>query len=232
LIRSKVLYSESSIGTQILLTSGSGSLLVDVGDGALRDLTRLHFDFASLRAILVTHEHPDHVGGLFSMLGFMKHLPRAQPLHICVPAPVRYIDRFFSEPLMQPPLPFKVDLVEMGGGSMFSVGPFKVTAFRSNHVDYHSIGYTVVDPAGYRVVVSGDTRACGALRKAVKGADLAILESTFVDGQEAFAKEFGHMTTKQAKGVGSLARKAVYVHNMPQEYFSKMTCARLPTGGA
>lgn len=229
MIRSKVLYSESSIGTQILLTYGRASLLVDVGDGALRDLTRIHFKFDTLGAILVTHEHPDHVGGLFSLLGFMKHLPRGRPLPICVPRPVQYVDRFFSKPLMHSPLPFSIQLKEMEGGSRFNVGPFQVRAFRSDHVDYHSIGYTIVDPDGYRVVVSGDTRASASLRTAVKGADLAVLESTFEDGQEAFAEEYGHMTVSQAKEVGSLAKDAIYVHSIPQEYFTTMTCAKLPT---
>ena len=232
MIESKVLYSESSIGTQILLTSGNESLLADVGDGALRDLASIHFEFETLGAILVTHEHSDHVGGLFSLLGFMKHLPRNRPLRICAPRPVRYLDRFFSKPLMQTPLPFAVELVAMEDGSRLRIGPFEVRAFRSDHVDYDSIGYTIVDPAGYRVVISGDTRACPALRKAAKGADLAILESTFEDGQEEFAREYGHMTVGQAKEVGSLAKKATYVHRMPQEYFSKMTCAKLPTVGA
>ncbi len=227
-----VLHSESSIGTQILLKCEGASLLVDVGDGALRDLTSIHFDFGGLKGILVTHEHADHVGGLFSLLGFMKHLPRSGPLLISVPKPVRFLDKLISKPLMQTPLPFGVELRQVEDGSRFQTGPFRIEAFRSDHVDYHSIGYTIVDSTGFKVVLSGDTRASDDLRKAVKGADLAILESTFEDGQEAFAKEYGHMTAKQAKEVGSLAKRAVYVHKMPQEYFAKMTCAKLPTDRA
>ena len=37
------------------------------------------------------------------------------------------------------------------------------------------------------------------------------------------------MTVSQAKEVGSLAKDAIYVHSIPQEYFTTMTCAKLPT---
>ena len=67
------------------------------------------------------------------------------------------------------------------------------------------------------------------LRRKVRGVDLAVLESTFRDGQEDYAKLYGHMTVSQAKEVGKLAKRAIFVHQMPQDYFGKMTCAVIET---
>jgi len=75
-------------------------------------------------------------------------------------------------------------------------------------------------------VVSGDTTASERLREEVKGADLAIVESTFEDGQEDYARLYGHMTVSQSKGIGRLAKNYIPIHQMPQDYFEKMkNCA-------
>jgi phosphoribosyl 1,2-cyclic phosphodiesterase len=60
-----------SEGNALLVEAGDGTrVLVDCGFGireAVRRLERLGADPASLSAILVTHEHSDHVGGVFRL---------------------------------------------------------------------------------------------------------------------------------------------------------------------
>jgi ribonuclease Z len=228
LINANVLFSKSSIGTQILLSHKASSILVDAGDGTLRDLTNIHFQFETLKAILISHEHADHTGGLFSLLHFMKHLPRTDPLYILVPKPLQYIDKLIEKPLMYSEIPFKVEFKEVESGSKTVVGSFEISPFRAAHVDFDSIGYSIRDSDGFRVVVSGDTMLTPELIAAAKGADIAILESTFENGQEKYAEAFGHMTEAQAMEVGKLAKKVLLVHQIPQDYFVQMTCAKLP----
>ncbi len=71
--------------------------------------------------------------------------------------------------------------------------------------------------------------ASRTLREKVSRADLAILESTFEDGQEDYAKLYGHMTVSQAKEIGKLARRVLLIHQMPQDYFERMTCSIIET---
>lgn len=50
-----------------------------------------------------------------------------------------------------------------------------------------------------------DTATCDAALELADGVDLVVCESTFLDGDEALAAEYGHMTARQA---GRLAREA------------------------
>lgn len=59
-----------SAGNALLVESGATCLMVDCGFGqreTLRRLARLRRDPADLSGILVTHEHGDHVGGVFPL---------------------------------------------------------------------------------------------------------------------------------------------------------------------
>jgi len=53
----QVLYSMAGVATQILISTLECDVLVDVGDGILRDLLRLDYDFKRLEAIIITHGH-------------------------------------------------------------------------------------------------------------------------------------------------------------------------------
>ncbi len=57
-----------SAGNALLVESGATCLMVDCGFGqreTLRRLARLRRDPADLSGILITHEHGDHIGGVF-----------------------------------------------------------------------------------------------------------------------------------------------------------------------
>ena len=59
-----------SAGNALLVESGATCLMVDCGFGqreTLRRLARLGRDPADLSGILITHEHGDHVGGVFPL---------------------------------------------------------------------------------------------------------------------------------------------------------------------
>jgi phosphoribosyl 1,2-cyclic phosphodiesterase len=59
-----------SAGNALLVESGATCVLVDCGFNqreTLRRLARLERDIGSISAILVTHEHGDHAGGVFAL---------------------------------------------------------------------------------------------------------------------------------------------------------------------
>ncbi|MHB1097566.1 MAG: ribonuclease Z [Gemmatimonadaceae bacterium] len=75
---------------------------------------------------------------------------------------------------------------------------------------------TLVGPTrtGRRVVITGDTRPCGATIEMAQGADLLVHESTFGDEEAERAVETGHSTAREAALVaaGAGVRRLVLTH--------------------
>jgi len=211
LITVKVLYSISGVGTQILLAHKSGDLLVDSGDGTLRDLIKLKYSFNRLKGILITHEHFDHTCGLYALLNFMRLLGRKRKLLIVVPKSIRHVHLLLKPPLMYRSPTYPVEIKEVTDGDGFRLGEVNILAFSVEHEKgFPSLGYSIYDSEGFKVVVSGDTRPCENLEMEVDGADVAVLECTL--GKKRKNMTIGHMTRGEAEELGRKARKLILIH--------------------
>jgi len=211
LITVKVLYSISGVGTQILLSHKLDDLLLDSGDGTLRDLTKLKYNFNRLEGILITHEHFDHTCGLYALLNFMRLLGRKRKLLIVVPKSICHIHLLLKPPLMYRSLTYPVEITEVTDKDRLRLGEINIMAFSVEHEkEFPSLGYSIHDPEDFKVVVSGDTRPCENLEKEVEGADIAVLECTL--GKKRKTMTIGHMTRNEAEKLGRKARKLILIH--------------------
>lgn len=224
-------FSAAGVGTTILLTSKftGKMMLLDVGDGVLRDLLRTleNSEFVNeINLIAISHGHFDHVGGLYSLLGFMRMLGRTNPLNIIIPPKckeVKEIVKGFKE-LHHDTLPFKIWYHEISPGSDFDTDFFKVKAYE---VEHYSLEHTneeeeeVLEPAhGYRVRIgetviayTGDTRMCSGVEAVVADADLAIIEATRTSTPKSGRRV--HLSIDEANKLGKLAKKYVLIHPIP-----------------
>jgi ribonuclease BN (tRNA processing enzyme) len=227
MITAEVLYSTSAVGTQILLSHNGQHVLVDMGDGTVRDLVSRRIDFAKIAGVLLTHEHFDHFSGLYSFLHFCRLLGRKEELVLVVPKPARVVNRLLKRPIMYEPLPYRVRLVEIRNSETISIGGVRATGFKVKHALPNAFGFCVKDDEGYRVVLSGDTALCPNLLQNVEGADLAVLEATYDDNSGGLASKYGHMTENQARILGKKARKTIFIHSIPSFYFKKFQCSAL-----
>ena len=84
----RVLYSVAGVATTVALeaSEGSGILLLDCGDGALRDLLDVGLKPANITGIIISHGHFDHLGGLHTILGFLRMIGRNNALPVAYPA--------------------------------------------------------------------------------------------------------------------------------------------------
>jgi len=211
LITVRVLYSISGVGTQILLSHKSDDLLVDSGDGTLRDLIKLKHNFNRLKGILITHEHFDHICGLYALLNFMRLLGRKRKLSIVVPKSIRHVHLLLKPPLMYRSLTYPIEITEVTDKDRLRLGEVNISAFSVEHEkEFPSLGYSIHDPEGFKVVVSGDTRPCENLEREVDGADVAVLECTL--GKKRKTITIGHMTRSEAEELGRKARKLILIH--------------------
>jgi ribonuclease Z len=67
---------------------------------------------------------------------------------------------------------------------------------------------------GQSVAFVMDTRLCDAAYELAAGVDMLVIESTFLTEDEALAREYGHLTARQAAGVAAAGgvRKLVLTH--------------------
>lgn len=220
----KVLYSKAGVATQILISTLKWDILVDVGDGTLRDLLELDCNFERLKGVTITHGHFDHVGGLWTLLGFLRMIGRTSDLFLITPRSCSEVENLVEGFMVVygDTMPFRVILKELSNEEKITIGRIEVQAFSVIHRGLTKIygvgkrvpavGYSI----GYdkqRIVISGDTGMCQSLKKFVKGADLAILEAT---AKEKTAKNFEvHLSLEEATEIGKTAKESILIHQWP-----------------
>ena len=166
-----------------LLSRGTrGSLLLDCGTTTNAGLSELGIERDEIDAILVSHFHSDHFGGIPLFVLAARHLDaRRKPLLVAGPPDVetrvRALASAMGHPLDQHP-GFELTFREVPPGTAHEVGPAKVEPFETRHqIESHPHGYRV-DCGGQRLAYSGDTGWFPELPRQVAGVDLFICECT------------------------------------------------------
>lgn len=221
-IEIKVLYSRAGVGQQILINAEEGTALVDIGDGTLRELLSEGLDFTRLKGIVLTHGHFDHMGGLYSLLGYLRMKGREEKLSIFAPKgciEVEEITKAFIR-CYSDTIPFKINYRELKDYEEFEIAGMVFKAYPVVHCGSTKQGgiLSQIPAMGYRIAyknqiiaISGDTGICDSLLALVKGADLAILEATIKKGKGEVLKKV-HLSEAKAREIGSLAKSFILIH--------------------
>lgn len=150
-----------SSGNALLVEANGAALLVDCGVGKRQlaaGLAAAGRTLQSLSAVLVTHEHGDHVRSL-------PDLGRAGVTTIATAHTLRALaqDTGAVEPA--------------GAGTPLAAADFEITALPVSHDAADPCGYTIA-AGGHRITVLTDLgRPDAALREAIGASDLVVLEA-------------------------------------------------------
>ena len=165
LLRMCTLASGSS-GNCTLVSDGRTHLLIDAGISArriCRSLRDLGVEPSALSAVLVTHEHTDHICGLTTLtkqLGLPVYASggTGQQLRAKGTLPEALLRSFRT-------------------GDRFTVDGLEISTFPTLHDTPESTGYAVSDGVHKAAVVTDLGRVTEAVRAGVSGADLLVCES-------------------------------------------------------
>ena len=188
--------------TCICLTHPSGSLLIDCGASSLVALKRAEVAPASIDAILLSHLHGDHFGGVPFFILDAQFTGRRRPLVIA--GPPGAAGRLFET--METLFPgssrsekrFPVELLELGREPTRVCGT-SVTALPVVHTPGAQAHGIRVEVDGRIVAYSGDTEWTETLATLADGADLFICESYSFDKRVRYHCDYQTLASHRAE---------------------------------
>ena len=180
--------SGGRLQTCVLVEDGPWRCLLDCGATSLVGLKAAGVDPASIRAIIVSHLHGDHFGGLpFFLLDAQLNSKRAQPLFLIGHAELESRLRATME-LLFPGSQRAFDhvdvrFVEVSPGCVTNIGDDAIVeVFDVDHFcGSPPFAVRLTTPSGKRIAYSGDTEWTETLLDASRDADLFIVETYFYD---------------------------------------------------
>jgi phosphoribosyl 1,2-cyclic phosphodiesterase len=208
--------ASSSSGNATLVSSGGTHILIDAGISFKRvkaSLAALGVSPESLSAVLVTHDHSDHISGLPVLSKYL---------------PARIFASSAAAAGVAAALPSSNRLVRIEPGADFTHEALCIRAFRTLHDAPGSVGYRITDGKRTLVFVTDLGIVTPEVRENASGADFAVVEanhdlSMLKNGiypphlKRRVASELGHLSNDAggafaAELVRSGARSIILAH--------------------
>ena len=172
--------------TCILVDGPRSRFAIDFGTSSLIALQQQGIEHNSIDAILLTHLHGDHCGGVpFLLLDAMLAAKRSRPLTIAGPRDLRarmdgIREALFPGSHVMTPR-FAVEWIEMEPGRAHRVLVLVVTPQHARHTRETNPTALRVEVGEKIVTYTGDTEWTDEVAQAAQGSDLLIAESYFYD---------------------------------------------------
>jgi ribonuclease BN (tRNA processing enzyme) len=171
--------------TCIAVQTSETHVLLDCGATALVAMKRHGVDPGSVDAVLLTHLHGDHFGGLPFLVLDAQFARRARPLTVAGPPGTRARTLAAMEVLFPGSAAasrrFDLRFVELPPRAETALGAVRVTGYEVRHASGAPAYALRLVCGGTVVAYSGDTAWTEALLEAARGADLFICEAYFFD---------------------------------------------------
>jgi len=175
----------------IHVRSLDSNVLLDCGASSLIAMRRFGVEPNAIDAILVSHLHGDHFGGLpFFVLDGQFLSKRERPLLIAGPPGIEARVRQAQEALFagssQTEQKYEIRFLEWHDRQRAAIGGISVTPFEVVHASGAPPFALRLEIEGKTIAYSGDTEWTDALVEAAEGTDLFICETNFYDKKIRF----------------------------------------------
>jgi ribonuclease BN (tRNA processing enzyme) len=216
--------SGGRFNTCIHVRDRRGAFLIDCGASSMIAIRKFGIEPNAIRAVLITHLHGDHFGGLpFFILDAQLVSRRTAPLTIAGPPGLR--DRLTTA--MEVFFPgsakverrFVVEIRELEPRTARDVEGIEVQPFVVKHPCGAPPFALRLTADGKTLCYSGDTEWVENLREAATGADLFIAETYFFDKQVKFHLDYATL----ARHLPALGAKRVVLTHMSSGMLARVT---------
>ncbi len=213
--------ASSSRGNALVVSCGEIHILLDAGISALqirKGLEELGLSLSSLTAILITHEHTDHVKGLTTLL-------KRQPIPV------------YATCGTELPLRERVDIPTnlfqpIMAGETFWIGDVAVTPFATPHDVGGSVGYRIAHGENSMALVTDLGHLTAPVLEGVRGVQLLIGEANHDEDwvrtspypygtQQRILGDYGHLSNETGmelvvRAIRSGTQRVVLAHLSPE----------------
>lgn len=210
--------------TMFSCTSGRDTLVVDCGGDVVQRLLAADIDLETISALIVTHEHPDHVSGFPLFMEKIWLAGRRKPIDVYGIRPAidqarRVFETFDTASWDLPELRWHEVALEEDAPVLESEA-WHVTASPGRHA-VPVVGLRIAaKETDSTITYSCDTEPCESIERLARSADLLVHEAT--------GEAPGHSSARQAAEIARSAgaQRLVLVHLPPSLPFEELEAAR------
>ena len=185
------LFSGSS-GNSTYVGTATGGLLIDVGVSAKRIVTALQqrdIDPGSIRAVLLTHEHSDHVAGLQVL---------CRRFGWPVIASEGTLDALWEQNRLSP----EQKMYTLPAGKPLTIGDLQMTPFETPHDSRQCYGYRIDSGDGRSLAMTTDLGYMpDSVLQAISGCDFLHIESNH-DPEMLLTGPYPYVLKQRIRGPG------------------------------
>lgn len=202
------------------LSDQEAIVLLDCGDGSIRNILKFGVDVRSISDILISHYHSDHVTGLTQIVETMGIRRRQSELNIFgPPGLVEYFSTVQKITNVALHRNFKINLNEVPPNQDINIGSYKCRTFEMDHT-IPCLGYRLLSGTSGKIIAfTGDTQPCSSINSLGNGADLLIHEATYLERDLERARSQKHSTAKEAaQGASAAGAKRLILTHVNDDY--------------
>ena len=168
----------------LLIRAPQGAVLLDCGTTTTTGLVALGIARDEIDAILISHFHGDHFGGIPALLlAALYEDERRKPLIIAGPQGierrVHQLAAAMGYAIEERDWSFPIEFLELPSDRATGIGPVQVCSFETRHQPHTHPHGMVVTAGRERIGYSGDTGWFDALPRRVSGVNLFVCECTY-----------------------------------------------------
>jgi len=189
--------------TCILLELSSSRVLLDCGASSLIAMRRFGVEPQTVDAVILSHLHGDHFGGVPFLILDAQFKRRTRPLTVVGPPGVETRVREAMEVLFPGSTRidrrFETRFVELADRAPVTMGPVSVTGFGVVHASGAPPFALRVAAEEKIITYSGDTEWTESLIDAARGADLFVAEAYFYDKRVRYHLDLATLMAHRAR---------------------------------